>query len=180
MTQVITMRLAAILIVALTASLAIALVQAQPSQAFRDRDCSDFPNQKKAQRYFKRHGGPRKDPSRLDADHDGIACEDNKCPCSHRSAAESKQPAARTQRMTIKAAKFYISRQLKDTYGNVWKNGSHKTWKGCKNVSAVRVRCKVGWLSGHYVYAGPVYAYYRASDPDSVYIGIRDIRRFHV
>jgi hypothetical protein len=45
---------------------------------FYDKDCSDFPTQKAAQKYFKKHGGPRHDPSRLDADHDGIACEDNR------------------------------------------------------------------------------------------------------
>jgi hypothetical protein len=44
--------------------------------AFVDKDCSDFPTQRKAQKYFKKHGGPRHDRSGLDADHDGIACED--------------------------------------------------------------------------------------------------------
>jgi hypothetical protein len=56
---------------------ALFLVAASPASAFRDRDCSDFPTQKAAQKYFKKHGGPRHDPSRLDADHDGVACEDN-------------------------------------------------------------------------------------------------------
>ncbi|MGV1047109.1 MAG: excalibur calcium-binding domain-containing protein [Solirubrobacterales bacterium] len=65
----------ALALVALVA-LAAALV-AQPAAAFQDRDCADFATQKKAQHYFKKHGGPRHDPSRLDADHDGIACEDN-------------------------------------------------------------------------------------------------------
>lgn len=65
------------------AALALALVAlgaalvAQPAAAFQDRDCADFPTQRQAQHYFKKHGGPRHDPSRLDADHDGIACEDN-------------------------------------------------------------------------------------------------------
>jgi hypothetical protein len=53
------------------------LVAASPAAAFVDRDCSDFPTQRAAQKYFHRHGGPRHDPSRLDADHDGIACESN-------------------------------------------------------------------------------------------------------
>jgi hypothetical protein len=46
------------------------------TETFRDRDCSDFKTQKKAQRFFKRNGGPKDDPHRLDADHDGKACED--------------------------------------------------------------------------------------------------------
>lgn len=49
-----------------------------------DKDCSDFPTQRAAQFFFLKHGGPRLDPDRLDADHDGIACEDNPCPCYYR------------------------------------------------------------------------------------------------
>lgn len=47
---------------------------ANPAQA-ADKDCSDFGTWKQAQNFYKRHGGPRYDPHRLDADHDGIACE---------------------------------------------------------------------------------------------------------
>jgi Excalibur calcium-binding domain len=58
--------------------LALALIgaglAAQPAAAFRDRDCSDFATQRQAQRFFERHH-PHRDPHRLDADHDGIACE---------------------------------------------------------------------------------------------------------
>jgi hypothetical protein len=45
-----------------------------------DKDCADFSSQKAAQIFFLKHGGPRYDPDRLDADHDGIACEDNPAP----------------------------------------------------------------------------------------------------
>jgi hypothetical protein len=61
-------------------TIAVAVVSltflAAPALAFRDRDCSDFPTQAKAQRFFKKHH-PNRDPHGLDADHDGIACEDN-------------------------------------------------------------------------------------------------------
>jgi micrococcal nuclease len=40
-----------------------------------DKDCSDFRSWRAAQSFYKRHGGPRRDPHRLDADRDGIACE---------------------------------------------------------------------------------------------------------
>ncbi len=50
-------------------------VMAQPVVAFHDRDCSDFKTQAQAQRFFKNHN-PRKDPHGLDADNDGVACED--------------------------------------------------------------------------------------------------------
>ncbi len=51
-------------------------VTAAPATAGVDKDCSDFPTQRAAQKWFKHHN-PRADPSGLDADHDGIACEDN-------------------------------------------------------------------------------------------------------
>lgn len=50
---------------------------AGPAVAFRDRDCSDFRTWRQAQKFFKKTGGTRRyDPHRLDADHDGIACEE--------------------------------------------------------------------------------------------------------
>ena len=52
------------------------LAFAAPAGAFVDKDCADFSSWRAAQHYYKKHGGPRHDPSRLDADHDGIACED--------------------------------------------------------------------------------------------------------
>lgn len=47
----------------------------------RDRDCADFRSQRAAQIFYIKHGGPRYDPHRLDGDDDGVACEDNPCPC---------------------------------------------------------------------------------------------------
>jgi hypothetical protein len=44
------------------------------------KDCADFSSQKAAQIFYLKHGGPRYDPDRLDADSDGIACEDNPAP----------------------------------------------------------------------------------------------------
>ena len=61
---------------ALAAGLAAPAALAVPeAAAFRDRDCGDFPTQRKAQRFFRRQGGPREDPHGLDGDNDGIACE---------------------------------------------------------------------------------------------------------
>jgi len=59
---------------ALAATVALAFAAAPALGA--DKDCSDFSTWRQAQHYFKKHGGPRYDPDRLDADHDGIACED--------------------------------------------------------------------------------------------------------
>lgn len=63
-----------LLVAGAVAALTMALT-APVASAFRDRDCSDFSTQKQAQKFFKKAGGPKKDPHRLDADHDGIACE---------------------------------------------------------------------------------------------------------
>ena len=46
-----------------------------------DRDCGDFANQRAAQIFFLKAGGPSRDPHRLDAEGDGIACESLPCPC---------------------------------------------------------------------------------------------------
>jgi Excalibur calcium-binding domain len=75
--------LAARLSVAVTAcAIAAMLFAALPSVASAsDRDCSDFATQRAAQVFFLKHGGPRRDPHRLDGDDDGVACEDNPCPC---------------------------------------------------------------------------------------------------
>jgi micrococcal nuclease len=40
-----------------------------------DRDCPNFSSQHEAQDYFEAKGGPQSDPDRLDADHDGMACD---------------------------------------------------------------------------------------------------------
>jgi hypothetical protein len=56
-------------------ALAVGLtIPASPAMA-ADKDCSDFSSWRAAQKFYKRHGGPRRDPHRLDADRDGIACE---------------------------------------------------------------------------------------------------------
>ena len=55
------------------AVLAIGIAAAPATAA--DKDCSDFSTWRAAQKFYKRHGGPQRDPHRLDADRDGIACE---------------------------------------------------------------------------------------------------------
>jgi hypothetical protein len=64
------------------AAFAVLLFAALPSSAIAaDKDCKDFRSQRAAQIFFLKHGGPRRDPDRLDGDNDGVACEDNPCPC---------------------------------------------------------------------------------------------------
>jgi excalibur calcium-binding domain-containing protein len=67
------------------AALAIAAALLLPATASAaDKDCANFKNQRAAQFFFLRHGGPQEDPDRLDGDNDGVACEDNPCPCYRR------------------------------------------------------------------------------------------------
>jgi Spy/CpxP family protein refolding chaperone len=61
-------------IAALAAAVSLAFAAAPATAA--DKDCSDFSSWRQAQKFYKKHGGPKHDPHRLDADHDGIACED--------------------------------------------------------------------------------------------------------
>jgi hypothetical protein len=62
---------------------AVCALGAMPaSAAARDYDCADFANQAEAQEYLLDG-----DPYRLDADSDGIACEDLPCPCSYEEAS---------------------------------------------------------------------------------------------
>lgn len=66
----------------LAIALAVLAIASLPAQAVAgDKDCADFPSQRAAQIFFLKHGGPRYDPDRLDGDNDGVACEDNPCPC---------------------------------------------------------------------------------------------------
>jgi hypothetical protein len=58
-----------------------------------EKDCSDFKNQRRSQRWFNRHQ-PDHDPSGLDRDHDGKACEGRPCPCSQvRPRRDRRNPA---------------------------------------------------------------------------------------
>lgn len=69
-------------LLAAVATFAALLFASLPSSAMAgDKDCADFANQRAAQIFFLKHGGPRHDPDRLDGDNDGVACEDNPCPC---------------------------------------------------------------------------------------------------
>jgi endonuclease YncB( thermonuclease family) len=63
---------------AVVAVAAAMLVAASPVSA-QDRDCSDFDTQAEAQDFFE-NAGPG-DPHRLDGNDDGVACEENPCPC---------------------------------------------------------------------------------------------------
>jgi len=53
-------------------------------------NCSYFSSQRRAEYYLELYPG---DPSRLDADHDGSACESNPCPCGAEAIPAEPEPA---------------------------------------------------------------------------------------
>ena len=77
-----------------TEALVFALAPWTPPAIVRDRDCSDFNNQRRAQRWFNKHH-PHGDPSGLDSDHDGKACEGRPCPCSHHRPRRDRSDSTR-------------------------------------------------------------------------------------
>jgi Excalibur calcium-binding domain len=61
-------------LVAATVAVAALIIPASSAPA-ADKDCSDFRSWRAAQNFYRNHGGPRRDPHRLDGDRDGVACE---------------------------------------------------------------------------------------------------------
>lgn len=73
------------------------VVVALPSGYGRQRsaahNCSFFSSQERAEYYLELYPD---DPSRLDADHDGVACEANPCPCGAEAIPPEPSPALST------------------------------------------------------------------------------------
>jgi hypothetical protein len=59
------------------------------SQRSSAYNCSNFATQSAAQYYLELYPS---DPSRLDADHDGVPCESNKCPCGAEAIPAEPEP----------------------------------------------------------------------------------------
>ncbi len=71
---------------------------AHPAPRIADKDCADFANQRDAQLFYLRAGGPHQDPHRLDYEGDGVACETLPCPCYRGTSAPQQQTAAQPDR----------------------------------------------------------------------------------
>ena len=90
------------------------------------------------------------------------------------TAAEPAGAAAtaeRTQGLTQKDAKAYIARYLKHSARRYWQLGHDKKIYDCKNLSPIRVRCRVSWYyKEKYFIHGSATAYYKPTDPEHVYL----------
>lgn len=115
-----------------------------PASAHTDKDCPDFANQAAAQAYFVSLGGPSSDPDRLDADGDGVACQDLPCPCSfgsggggggtagaHRASVKlsiAKAPVGRHDWRLVctvkRAGKPYAHKVVRFQ----WRDRNHRRW----------------------------------------------------
>lgn len=72
-------------VAALASAMFLLLMPSPPRASAVDYDCADFANQAEAEEYLLPG-----DPYRLDADSDGIACEDLPCPCSYSTGGDGE------------------------------------------------------------------------------------------
>ena len=85
--------------------------------------------------------------------------------------APATPAAERTQGLTQKDAKLYIARYLKHSARRYWQLGHDKKIYDCKNLSPIRVRCRVSWYyKEKYFIHGSATAFYKPNDPEHVYL----------
>lgn len=137
------MKLRIPLLLAFTLLATAVLAQAPSQAAARDYDCADFANQAEAQEQLLPG-----DPNRLDADSDGIACEDLPCPCSYGSPPEegggndTAEPPPPPPYHLTKAAARHASRAVVRKF--VRRNPRVTTGAvgACKRLGERRVDCQ--------------------------------------
>jgi hypothetical protein len=127
------------------AAIALCIVAAPTASAarHRDYDCADFATQAEAEEYLLPG-----DPYNLDADGDGIACEDLPCPCSyspgsggeptetnHRPPPPPKPP--KLNKAVARAAAQAKARRFARRSLLV----SHVSFQGCSRRSRQKIRC---------------------------------------
>jgi Excalibur calcium-binding domain len=118
----------------------------QASAHRRDYDCDNFANQAEAEEYLLPG-----DPYNLDADGDGIACEDLPCPCSYSpgggaggggNVTTAPTPAAppkppKLNKAVARAAAIAKSRR----YNSRNRLISRVSFQGCRRSSRYKIRC---------------------------------------
>ena len=138
----------ALLIAIATVAVAAAAVPPDPAAA-RDYDCADFANQAEAEEYLLPG-----DPYNLDADSDGIACEDLPCPCSYSpgggggsgggsGGGATTKPSPPPYEVSQRAARR-LSKQL---VGGIVRRSprlDRLSFQGCTRLAMRRVDCRLG------------------------------------
>ena len=130
----------ALAVIAALAALA-ALAGSPAPAAARDYDCADFANQAEAEEYLLPG-----DPYRLDADSDGVACEDLPCPCSYSTEGESgtgggtaKPPPYELRMSTARR----LSKQRVRSIVNSNPRLDTMAFQGCNRLSDQHVDCRL-------------------------------------
>jgi Excalibur calcium-binding domain len=108
----------------------------------RDYDCADFANQAEAEEYLLPG-----DPYNLDADSDGVACEDLPCPCSYSAGTTQEPPPTvihekppappKLSKAVARAAAVAKSRR----YNLRNRLISRVSFQGCRRASRYKIRC---------------------------------------
>jgi hypothetical protein len=114
----------------------------------RDYDCSDFATQAEAEEYLLPG-----DPYNLDADGDGIACEDNPCPCSYRPGGSEEvettpakpEPPPPPPKLN-KAVARSAARAKARLFNLRNKLISRVSFDGCRRRSPYKLRCEFDGL----------------------------------
>jgi hypothetical protein len=111
----------------------------------RDYDCADFATQAEAEEYLLPG-----DPYNLDADGDGIACEDNPCPCSYApgagggggggGGAGSTAPPPKPPKLKKAAARSAALAKAR-RYNRRNRRISLISFEGCRRTTRQKVRC---------------------------------------
>lgn len=129
----------------LVAMVAVGLAVQAPSASAhrRDYDCADFANQAQAEEYLLPG-----DPYNLDADGDGIACEDLPCPCSYSPGGTIEEPPPpvihekppkppKLSKAVARSAAVAKSRR----YNGRNRLISRVSFQGCRRTSRYKIRC---------------------------------------
>jgi hypothetical protein len=121
----------------------IVIVAPSASAHRRDYDCADFANQAEAEEYLLPG-----DPYNLDADGDGIACEDLPCPCSYSPGGSGEGGGSTTTAPTPpkppklnKAVARSAAMAKSRRYNRRNRLISRVSFQGCRRSSRYKIRC---------------------------------------
>ncbi len=132
--------LVTLMAIALLTALA-AFAKAPTPAAARDYDCADFANQAEAEEYLLPG-----DPYRLDADHDGVACEDLPCPCSSSPGGQSEaepEPHRPPPYVLKTSTARRLSKQRVRSIVNASPRLETMAFQGCNRHSDQQIDCRL-------------------------------------
>jgi hypothetical protein len=138
------MATAAILIAGVSVLLIVLGLGSPAGASAADLDCADFSTQAEAQENL--FPG---DPHGLDGDSDGVACEDNPCPCSYESSGQSgstttapappKPPPFRLSKRVARAEAKRLARDFVRRSPRV----EALAFGGCRRLATRRIDCRL-------------------------------------